>query len=177
MCSPTWVVELGKHQYEAGLRQPVPTQPTSKTVDGPPGAAPRPPPSAVTWPPTPSGWPGRPNGVFAGASTAISATSRPRYSCTPTTSRPKHLRHRSPVWLRRPVPPPGRRTGPAMATPTRASGKGLANTSTATSTRNTAVSHSHDKTSPSRRRAFIGPRCDRGIGFLMCRRVPHIETR
>jgi hypothetical protein len=92
MCSPRWVVELGTRQYEAGLRQPVPTQPTSKTVDRPPGAAPRPPPSPVTWPPTRDGGPCRPNGVFAGASTAISATSRPWYSCTPSTSRPKHLR-------------------------------------------------------------------------------------
>jgi hypothetical protein len=55
MWSPRWVVELGKHQHEPGLRQPVPTQPTSKTVDRPPGAAPRPPPSPVTCPPTPHG--------------------------------------------------------------------------------------------------------------------------
>jgi hypothetical protein len=26
MCSPRWVVELGKHQHEPGLPQPVPTQ-------------------------------------------------------------------------------------------------------------------------------------------------------
>jgi hypothetical protein len=55
MCLPRWVIELGKHQYEAGLRQPVPARPTSKTVDGSPNAPPRPPPSPVTWPPEPHG--------------------------------------------------------------------------------------------------------------------------
>jgi hypothetical protein len=64
-----------------------------------------------------------------------------------------------------------------MATPTRASGTWLANTSTATSTRNTAVSHGHDRASPSLRCAFIGPRCDRDMGLFICRSVPHIETR
>ena len=33
------------------------------------------------------------------------------------------------------------------------------------------------QTSPSRRCAFIGPHCDRGIGLLMYRSVPHIEAR
>jgi hypothetical protein len=52
-----------------------------------------------------------------------------------------------------------------------------ANTSTATLTRNAEVIHGHDRASPSRRCAFIGPHCDRGIGLLMYRSVPHIETQ
>jgi hypothetical protein len=69
-----------------------------------------------------SWWPCRPNGAFAGASTVINATSHDTRAPRPRLGQ-SIFGHRSPVWIRRPVPSPGRRTSPAMATPTRASGK------------------------------------------------------